>query len=52
MLFGNVKQFELELKKIIRGNIPSDMEKEYDLITNNPYSFLKFTFEGELKNIS
>lgn len=27
------------------------MEKDYDLITNNPYSFLKFTFEGELATV-
>jgi hypothetical protein len=27
------------------------MEKEYDLITNNPFSFLKITYEGELSKV-
>lgn len=48
MLYGNIKAFEIEIKKFIRGNPQNSLEKDFDLITNNPFASMKITFEGDL----
>jgi hypothetical protein len=35
---------ELDLKKVIRGYVPDNLDKEYDIISNNPYFLMKETF--------
>lgn len=51
MLYGSLKTFEGELKKIIRGNIADKQNMDYDLITNNPFHFMKESFQGDLAKV-
>jgi hypothetical protein len=37
MNIKNVKDFEAEIKRFLKGNIPEKLENEYDLVCNNPF---------------
>ena len=39
-----LKQIESDLKRVIRGYIPEGLDKDYDIIQNNPYFLMKETF--------
>jgi hypothetical protein len=44
MVSYQIKQVEVDIKKVIRGYCPDNLEKDYDLISNNPYFLMKETF--------
>ena len=44
MVNFQIKQIESDLKKVIRGYVPENLERDYDLIQNNPYFIMKETF--------
>lgn len=44
MVSMQIKQVEVDVKKCIRGYCPDNLDKEYDLISNNPYFLMKETF--------
>ena len=35
---------EADIKKVVRGYCPENLDKDYDLISNNPYFLMKETF--------
>lgn len=39
------------MKKVIRGYIPENLDKEYDIISNNPYFLMKETFSKDESGI-
>jgi hypothetical protein len=44
MVQYQIKQVDVDLKRAIRGFVPDNLEKDYDLISNNPYFLMKETF--------
>lgn len=50
MVMFQIKQIEADLKRCIRGYVPDNLDKEYDIIQNNPYFLMKETFTTQITN--
>ena len=44
MVQYQIKQVEADLKKTVRGFVPENLDRDYDIISNNPYFAMKETF--------
>ena len=52
MITSQIRQMEIDLKSVIRGFVPENLECDYDLIQNNPYFLMKETFCQDTKFLS